>query len=173
MQIRALELGDDRQGFCSGNREYDAFLQQYAAQNQFRYHIGVTYVCVEDGPVLGYATVVAGSIEVDDLPVGLRDRLPRYPLPILRLARLAVDQRAQHQGIGPALVRFVCQLALDMQHSVGCVGLLVDSLAERVSFYEGLGFMRMEVVSGRSETRPLPIPMLLPARDIEAAVGTP
>ena len=170
MQIRALEPGDERRDFCSGISEYDAFLLRYAAQNQFRHYIGVTYVAIEHGPVLGYATVAAGSMEGDDLPSSLCSRLPRYPLPILRLARLAVDQRAQHRGIGSALVRFVCQLALDMQQSVGCVGLLVDSLAERVSFYEALGFMRLEVVSGRSEARPLPIPMLLPARDIQAAI---
>ena len=170
MRIRALEPGDDRRGFCSGVSEYDAFLLRYAAQNQFRHYIGVTHVAIEDGPVLGYATVAAGSIQVDDLPSGLRGRIPRYPLPILRLARLAVDQRVQHRGTGSALVRFVCQLALEMRQSVGCVGLLVDSLTERVSFYETLGFMRMEVVSGRSEARPLPIPMLLPASEIEAAI---
>ena len=170
MEIRPLEPGDDRGGFCSEASEYDSFFVRYAAQNQFRHFIGTTYVAVEDGVVLGYVTVAAGSIEADDLPDDLRGRMPRYPLPILRLARVAVDRSARHQGIGSALVRFVFRVALDMKESVGCIEVVVDSLAERVSFYESLGFMTLEVVSGRSEIRPHPVSMFLPVRDIEAAL---
>jgi len=92
MEIRALRRSDDRSVFRSGDPDLDRFLQKYAGQNQFRHHLGATYVAVEGDHIAGYATVAPGHIEVEDLPVARRRRLPRYPLPILRLARLAVDE---------------------------------------------------------------------------------
>jgi len=57
--------------------------------------VGTTYVAVIGGRIVGFATVSAASIYVEDIPEKLRRRLPYYPLPVLRLARLAVDQRSQ------------------------------------------------------------------------------
>ena len=106
-EIRALQPDDDRAGFNSGDPDLDRFFQKYAAQNQFRHHVGTTYVAVIDRIIAGFATVSAASIRVEDIPETLRRRLPRYPLPVLRLARLAVDQRRQQQGIGRQLLRTV------------------------------------------------------------------
>ena len=100
MEIRALREHDDRSVFRSGDSDLDRFFHQFAGQNQFRHHLGVTYVAVEDQRVLGFATVAAAHVEIDGLPIGARKRLPRYPLPVLRLARLGVDQPAQGQGLG-------------------------------------------------------------------------
>ncbi len=77
-------------------------------------HLGVTYVAVEDRTIFGFATVAAAHVEIDDPPAALRRTLPRYPLPVLRLARLAVDQSAQGQGLGLQRLRFVLRLALHM-----------------------------------------------------------
>jgi GNAT superfamily N-acetyltransferase len=104
--IRALREDDDRTPFRSGDADLDRFFHQFAGQNQFRHHLGVTYVAVEDRTILGFATVAAAHVEIDDLPLAVRRKLPRYPLPVLRLARLAVDQSAQGQGLGLHLLRF-------------------------------------------------------------------
>ena len=47
MEVRALRATDDRTTFRSGDPDLDRFLAKYAAQNQFRHHIGTTYVAVE------------------------------------------------------------------------------------------------------------------------------
>ena len=57
-----------------------------SGQNQFKHHLGTTYVAEEDGRILGFATVSAAQIEVQDLPASKQGRLLRYPLPVLRLA---------------------------------------------------------------------------------------
>ena len=88
VEIRALRADDERDRFRSGNDALDGFLLRYAGQNQFRHHIGVTYVAVESSTILGYATVSPATLDADDLPGGRR--MPPYPLPVLRLARLAV-----------------------------------------------------------------------------------
>ncbi len=86
MQIRALREADDRSRFRSGDPDLDRFLQRFAGQNQFRHYVGVTYVAVEEDGVLGFATVAPGHVEIEGLPAAERNKLPRYPLPVLRLA---------------------------------------------------------------------------------------
>lgn len=170
MEIRALRESDDRSRFRSGEPDLDRFLQKYAGQNQFRHHIGTTYVAVEQDFILAYATVAAGHIEIDHLPTALRKKVPRYPLPVLRLARLGVDISAQKQGLGKELLRFVLNLARRMAAEYGCLGVVVDAKPRAVAFYERFGFLTLEVLEGESQSKPSPIPMFLPMREIEAAV---
>src|SRR5882724_9478454 len=103
MEIRPLREGDDRSRFQSGSPELDRFLRQFAGQNQFKHHIGVTYVAADGRRILGYATIAPGHVEIEDLPMSERRKLPRYPLPVVRLARLAVDESARGQGLGTQL----------------------------------------------------------------------
>jgi len=169
MEIRPLRENDDRAAFHSGDSDLDRFFHRYAGQNQFRHHIGATYVAVEEGQILGYATMAPGHLEIEGLPVSIRNRLPRYPLPILRHARLASGMGARGKGIGTALLRFVFRLALKMSDEYGCWGVVVDAKAESVGFYQRLGFMKLEVVEGAPEARPRPVEMFLQIRDIEDA----
>jgi GNAT superfamily N-acetyltransferase len=161
LEIRRLAPDDDRPAFRSGNIDLDRFFQRFAGQNQFRHHIGSTYVAVEDGGVLGFATVAASELVVADLPAGKRKRLPHYPLPVLRLARLAVDERAQGRGIGSALLRAVFTLAHRMASDFGCIGVVVDAKPDAISFYERLGFVPLEAHAGQLGDRPEPLPMFL------------
>jgi GNAT superfamily N-acetyltransferase len=171
MEIRALRETDDRSAFRSADPDLDRFLHQFAGQNQFKHHLGVTYVAVEQDQVLGYATVSAGHIEIDELPAPARKRLPRYPLPVLRLARLAVDESAAGQGLGTILLRFVLRLALRMADDYGCVGVVVDAKPGAVPFYAKYGFIAAEVLEGSSDARPQPTSMFLALRAIAAAAG--
>jgi predicted N-acetyltransferase YhbS len=170
--IRALLPTDDRSRFASGDVDLDRFFQKYAGQNQFRHHIGTTYVATDDeGVITGYVSVSGGSLEVDDLPPNLQKKLPSYPMPILRLARLAVDASAQGQGIGTALLRFVLTLAVQMGKQFGCVGVVVDAKPGAMRFYAGFGFLEIEVIEGESSARPQPTAMFLSLKDILAAQG--
>lgn len=172
MEIRTLREGDNRSGFRSGDADLDRFFEKFAGQNQFRHHVGVTYVAVEDGRALGFATVVPGQVEIDDLPAAARKKLPRYPLPVLRLARLGVDLSVRGQGLGAQLLRFVLQLALKMADEYGCTGVVVDAKPDAVGFYAKYGFISVEAVEGQSDARPAPAPMFLAMRAIRLAIRT-
>lgn len=91
--IRPLTPDDVRKDFCCGDIELDRFFQRYAGQNQFRHHIGTSYIAVARERIAGYATVSVGELAAEHRPAALGPRLPSYPLPVLRLARLAVDRR--------------------------------------------------------------------------------
>jgi GNAT superfamily N-acetyltransferase len=168
--IRILEPSDDRSAFQSGDIDLDRYFTKYAGQNQFKHHIGTSYVALDaTGRVIGYATVSAASIEIDALPAALKKKLPAYPIPVLRLARLAVDHDARGQGIGRALLRYVFDVAVRMKVGLGCVGVVVDAKPDAVGFYEAYGFARLELVEGESSARPQPTAMFLSLQDIEAA----
>jgi len=169
MEIRALRQSDDRSTFQSGDEALDRFFRHYAGQNQFRHHLGVTYVLVDGDRVLGYATVAPRHIEIEDLPERIRKKLPRYPVPVLGLARLAVDRSAQSMGLGVELLRFVLGLASKMADEVGCAGVVVDAKPGAVDFYAKYGFLPFEPLEGQSEARPRATTMWLPVQAIRAA----
>lgn len=170
MEIRALREQDDRAAFKSGDPDLDRFFLKFAGQNQFRHHVGTTYVAVADDVIYGFATVSMGHVEIDELPATMAKRLPRYPLPVLRLARLAVGKAAQGQGVGGALLHAVFRLALTQADAVGCVGVVVDAKPQAVAWYERYGFIPLPVLEGESAARPRPLPMFLPLTTIRAAM---
>jgi len=162
LEIRKLTLEHDRSGFRSGNADLDRFFARYAGQNQFRHQIGTTYVAIDPtGAIAGFATVSASELSPAALPATKRKHLPKYPVPVLRLARLAVDERYKGQGVGILLLRAVLALASRMADDMGCVGVVVDAKPDAVAFYDKLGFARLEVIGGELGDRPQPLPMFL------------
>jgi GNAT superfamily N-acetyltransferase len=157
LEIRLLLPGDNRDDFVSGDEPLDRYFRLYAGQNQFRHRIGVNYVAIMEGRVIGYAGVSPAHIEVERLPAALGKRLPSYPIPVLRLARLATDQRVRGKGVGLELLRYVFGLAHRMSRDFGCVGVLVDAKAQAVAFYERFGFLELPADLGASPTAPIPM----------------
>ena len=159
--VRQLRPENDRSSFHSGNIDLDRFFQKFAGQNQFRHHIGTSYVAVEGELVLGFATVAPSEIDVAHIPASRRKRLPKYPMPVLRLARLAVDERARGRGVGRVLLKAVFVLAMQMSRDYGCVGVVVDAKTGAESFYQRYGFTEFRSLTGQLGDRPQPQPMHL------------
>ena len=158
LPVRRLAQTDDRSKFESGDVDLDRFFRKFAGQNQFRQHVGTTYVAIDgddqDDHILGYATVASGSIEFDSLPKRLKKKLPHYPLPIVRLARLAADENARGKGVGKALLRRVFALAHEQKNKTGCIGVVVDAKDDAVEYYRRFGFFELEVLEGESREKP-------------------
>ncbi len=161
LEVRKLRPEDERSSFRSGNIDLDRFFQRYAGQNQFRHHVGTTYVAVESGAIVGFATIAPSAIEVEHLPAARRKRLPGYPVPVLRLARLAVGERAQGRGVGLALLKAVFVLARGLAADYGCAGIVVDAKPDAVAFYARYGFFELGTMAGALGDRPAPKPMFL------------
>lgn len=121
----------------------------------------MTYVAVESGQPFGFATVSAGEIPASALSEEAAKKVPRYPLPILRLGRLAVDSRRQGAGIGQRLLRFVFGLAAMMATEIGCIGIAVDAKPQAVRFYERHGFTVLPVNERQPPEHPVTMIVLL------------
>jgi GNAT superfamily N-acetyltransferase len=140
VHIERLAAQHRREGFNCGEPALDDFLLQQAGQLERR-GFGKTYVVVEDQntQVIGFVTLSAGQVEASHLPTNLK--LPRYPVPVLRIGRLAVDKTQQGRGTGKHLMSFALHLALEFSERVGLYAVLLDAKNEKAkAFYETLGF---------------------------------
>ncbi len=83
----------DRTGFSCGKPTLDDFLRSFVTQYEKR-RLGITYVAVAPGKseVLGYYTLASGGITFASLPLSLSKKLPKHPIPVVLLGRLAVDK---------------------------------------------------------------------------------
>lgn len=160
--VRQLRELDDRSVFRSGHEDLDRFFQRFAGQNQFRLHIGTTYVALDDaGVIVGFVTVASCSVEMKDLPKKLAKKLPTYPIPALRLARMAVADGQQRQGVGSMLMKAVFLLARDQARKTGCAFVVVDAKKGAETYYERWGFEPIPVLAGAIDARPSPLSMFL------------
>ncbi len=140
VRIERLTAVHRRESFDSGEPALNDFFQRQAG-HMARRGIGKTYVALADDglTVRGFVTISAGQVETAQLPPDLK--LPRYPVPILRIGRLAVDQGQQGQGIGQHLAAFALHLALEFSQQAGMYAVLVDAKHDKArKFYERLGF---------------------------------
>jgi predicted N-acetyltransferase YhbS len=126
-QIERLDRGKHQRGaFLCGKAPLDDFLKSLVNQYEKR-RLGKTFVLVRPGEnrVLGYYTLASGSVPFEHLPAKLAKKLPKHPVPVVLLARLAVDQTVHGKGLGAAL--------------------LADALARIGGFSESLGIFAVEV----------------------------
>jgi GNAT superfamily N-acetyltransferase len=99
--------------------------------------IGVTYVAVDEGArrtVLAYFTLATASVPRDAFPKMYVHGLPRYGLPLILLARLAVDPRFAGRGVGHALISEALRISLHVADEVGCRCIITDAYRDRVSW---------------------------------------
>ena len=140
LSVAKLAPTHDLADFDSGLQPLDRYLQLHALQSQ-RANIAQTYVALQANQVIGYYSLVVGAMVYDDAPERLVRGTPRHLVPIILLARLAVDQAWQGRGVGAALVVDATRRVLQASEIVGVRALAVhakDPQAKR--FYEYLGF---------------------------------
>ncbi|OHD20894.1 MAG: hypothetical protein A2Y38_06525 [Spirochaetes bacterium GWB1_59_5] len=128
--------------FDCGNPLLNDYFRFYAFKND-RLSIDKTFVAVDDtGAATGCMTLSNAQIEAGLLPDAIRVKLPRYPVPALRIGKLAVDVRCQGTGVGAWLLRSALEKALSVSASVGLFAVIVDAIDEEAqSFYLKYGFI--------------------------------
>lgn len=145
--IRRLEEPDRTELFDCGDGPLNNYLRRHAWANQTKSSIGVTYVAVdEDSPrtVLGYFTLATASVPRDAFPKKYVRGLPPYDLPLILLARLAVDRRFSGKGLGHALISEAFRIALRVADEVGCRAIIADAYRNRIDWYARYGFVALD-----------------------------
>lgn len=140
----------DRDGFACGEPSLDAYLRQQAAQHH-RAGISTTHVLVDDSDpahILGYYSLSAAQLLLTDLQEADRKHLPNYPVPAIRMGRLAVSADEQGKGRGDYLLAHAVTRCLGLREQLGVRVLLVDALHEKAAhFYRAYGFREATVNS--------------------------
>ena len=121
---RPLERRDNRSHFQSGNTEIDDWFHRFAWQNHRAGNARV-FVTTQEPETLGFYALSMGAVQRSTLPDVLKPGQRPEPCPVLLLARLAVDQRAQGRGIGAALLKDALLRAHRLSNKMGFAALLV------------------------------------------------
>lgn len=141
-RIERLNRSQDRTSFSCGVPPLDEFLQRLVTQYEKR-NLGRTYVAVHppDKTVGGYFTLASGAVAFQNLPEPMARKLPKHPVPVVLLARLAVDRRTQGQGLGEALLFDALRRCLGLADQIGVHAVEVVAIDQRArAFYEKYGF---------------------------------
>jgi len=146
----------DRAGFDCGVPELNEYLRRFADQHR-RKGISSVYVLVDSaspGVILGYYTLSAAEVDAARLADVDRRRLPRYPVPCIRMGRLACRADQRGRGLGRLLVACAVDRCLKARKQVAAFALIVDAKdAHARAFYEHYGFV---------PTRDTPMTLYLP-----------
>ena len=134
-----------RDDFDCGIESLNEFLKRYALQN-LKKNVSVTLVAVSEEnrkKILGYYSVSMAQVSFEELPEDLSKGIPRYyPVPAMRIGKLAVDRSTQGMGLGGELLRDALMRALDLSREIGTCVVLVDAIDENAKrFYERYGFV--------------------------------
>jgi len=127
--IRKLSPRDETDSFDCGSSELNLFLQRYALISQ-KANSAQTYVSCAGKAVAGYYSLCVGSVEPEDAPQRTTKGLARHPVPVMLLARLAVDFRHQRRGLGKALLKDAVLRTLQVADIVGIRALLAHAKDE-------------------------------------------
>jgi GNAT superfamily N-acetyltransferase len=142
-RVERLDRGHVREGFDCGKSPLNDFLQVLVSQYEKR-NLGRSYVAVpgDDQRILGYYTLASGEIKAESLPANQAKKLPRHAVPVVLLARLAVDQSVHGRGLGGYLLRDALTRSLVLGEQIGIHAVVVDAIdAEAKTFYERFGFV--------------------------------
>ena len=133
----------NRSTFNSGDYELDQWLKQYAGQNQ-RKDLTRTFLALDPAEkhVIGYYAAVASMVETERLNVRESVASRTYSIPVILLAKLAVDRSRHGRGIGSALLAHALTTASLVAEKVGVQAVIVDAAsAEAKAFYLAHGFV--------------------------------
>lgn len=143
--IEKLSKAHDLSAFDCGKESLNTWLKRWALTNQ-QSESAQTYVLHRNGVVVGYYTLTAGSVRLDEAPARISKGLPKNPIGVILLARLAIDKREHSQGLGSALLKNALLRVMSAADTVGARALLVHALdAEARAFYEKFHFERSPI----------------------------
>ena len=135
--------------FHCGKASLDDWLIRHARQAQAS-GLAKTFVVADDRRVLGYFSLAVGQVDSVEAPERIRKGMGQYPIPVVLLARLAVDRAYQGQGIGVGMLQDAIRRTLLIAEQAGIRALLTHPIdAEADAFYQRFGFVPSPVREGQ------------------------
>jgi len=158
-----LKAEHDLTAFDCGTPELDSWLKRRALQNE---GLGTsrTYVVTAEGRVVGFYAIANGAVAHKDVSAKTRRNMPD-PIPVMVLARLAVDKAYQRRGIGSALLRDALLRTLNASQIAGIRAVLLHAISEDANrLYQKAGFYECPVD---------PMTMMITLAEVEKNIAPP
>jgi GNAT superfamily N-acetyltransferase len=150
----AIEEADAKSSFSCGNHALDDYFARHALAND-RVGVSRAYVLrpaasgLSDLPsVVGFYTLSMAHAESAQIATALKKKLPKYPMPVALIGRLAIDARAQGRRLGETLLMDALRRVVDASRTLGCVGIVVDAKDEGAErFYAKYDFVTVSAAT--------------------------
>ena len=137
-------------------RHLQRFAYQQATKNVSQTHVAICTYPREK--IIGFYTLSTGSIHFQNFPPSIQKKLPKYPVPVMRYGRLAVDKTMQGRRVGESLLMDALYRSLKFSKEVGLFAVVVDAKHNKAkAFYLKYGF---------SEFNDEPLSLFLPVKTI-------
>ncbi len=160
--VRKLAGADAVESFDCGRSALNQFLQRFALVNQKSNSVQ-TYASRHSGSIVGFYSLAVGSVEPSNTAPRVTKGIPQHPVPVMILARLAVDLQHQGLGLGKALLKDALLRTTQAANIAGIRALLVHAKDEPG---------RQWYLNWEFEPSPsVPFHLFLLMKDIKAMVG--
>lgn len=141
METKPLDKLQDRAAFDCEVEPLNDYLKKYALQNQKKDAARTYVIANEKNQIIGYYTLVFGSVSIEETTTEISAGLGKYPIPVILLARLAIDKNEKGKGLGKFLLRDALLRAVRASEIAGLRAFLVHAKDETAKvFYETFGF---------------------------------
>lgn len=143
--IEKLSKEHKKSDFDCENTLLNNYIQKQAKQDVTR-DLSACYVLNDDSDkrVLGYYTLSGNSIDRNDFPPELMQKMPPsyVNLPTILLGRLAIDKNEKGKGFGEVLLMHALEKCVNISESLGVLAVIVDPIDEKaITFYAKYGFI--------------------------------
>ena len=142
VSIKEIKSKSALKKFDCDTEVLNSFLYRYALKND-ELGIGRTFVALDDNnQIAGYFTLATAQVAYNEIPEDFKGKLPKYPIPALRIARLAVSKDLQGKGVGKWLLAQAFIKIIHVSDVTGLYFIIVDAKESSKSFYEHYGFQK-------------------------------
>ena len=149
--------------FSCGRAALDDWLKTNALQAGSSGTANTFVLLDENASLIGYYSLLMGSISQIEATERVRKGTGRYPIPVIVVARLAVDQRFQGQGIGRALLRDAVIRGVNISKEVAFRAIITHPIdGEAANFCTKYGFQQSPISSGQ---------LMILVKDVRKALG--
>jgi GNAT superfamily N-acetyltransferase len=162
--VRKLVGSDNIEAFDCGHPALNQFLQRFALVNQ-KSNSAQTYVSCHSDSVAGFYSLTVGSVAPSTAAPRLVKGLPQHPVPVMILARLAVDLKHQGSGLGKALLKDALMRTAQAGDIAGIRALLVHAKDEPARRW----YLNWDFEPSASD----PFHLFLLLKDVKALLGKP
>lgn len=140
-----LNKSHNTKQFDCGNEQLNEYLKKYALQNQKK-NISNTFIALKNDKIVGYYTLTFGSVAKKELPGKTKRNLPNYPIPVMILARLAVDKNEQKSSIGKGLLKDAFLRTIQASEIGGIKAIMVIAKDDKAkAYYQKYNFIESPV----------------------------
>ena len=159
LQIEEINASHNLDEFICSNKSLETYLKRNAYYENIMKFANTKIVTI-NGKIVAYFTIEFKNIEIDEEDI-------KETYPAIYLKCLATDKDYENKGIGTSLLKYITVQSQEIANFIGCRCLLIDALADKVSWYQDRGFQYLDEENNEID---ITVPMFIDFRDSDLLI---